>query len=61
MVKTDNVATSYFQTQKKLSPKQAQWQDFFTKYDYVLEYKPGKANTITDALSLALRVLLRFI
>ena len=24
-VKTDNVATSYFQTQKKLSPKQAMW------------------------------------
>ncbi|RVW69261.1 Retrovirus-related Pol polyprotein from transposon 17.6 [Vitis vinifera] len=28
IVKTDNVATSYFQTQKKLSPKQARWQDF---------------------------------
>ncbi|RVW74337.1 Retrovirus-related Pol polyprotein from transposon 17.6 [Vitis vinifera] len=26
IVKTDNVATSYFQTQKKLSPKQARWQ-----------------------------------
>ena len=25
IVKTDNVATSYFQTQKKLSPKQAMW------------------------------------
>ncbi|XP_070018060.1 uncharacterized protein [Nicotiana sylvestris] len=25
MVKTDNVATSYFQTQKKLTPKQARW------------------------------------
>ena len=25
IVKTDNVATSYFQTQKKLSPKQARW------------------------------------
>ncbi|CAA0817009.1 Uncharacterized mitochondrial protein AtMg00860 [Striga hermonthica] len=27
-IKTDNVATSYFQTQKKLSLKQARWQDF---------------------------------
>ncbi|KAJ8627132.1 hypothetical protein MRB53_020439 [Persea americana] len=28
VVKTNNVATSYFQSQKKLSPKQAWWQDF---------------------------------
>ena len=51
MVKTDNVAMSYFQSQKKLSPKQARWQDFLVEYDYVLEYKPGKTNTVADALS----------
>lgn len=33
VVKTDNVATSYFQTQKKLSPKQARWQDFLAEFD----------------------------
>ncbi|RVW86102.1 RNA-directed DNA polymerase-like [Vitis vinifera] len=44
IVKTDNVATSYFQTQKKLSPKQARWQDFLAEFDYTLEYKPGSAN-----------------
>ncbi|KAJ4960077.1 hypothetical protein NE237_019987 [Protea cynaroides] len=38
MVKTDNVATSYFQSQKKLSPKQARWQDFLAEFDMVLEY-----------------------
>lgn len=27
VVKTDKVATSYFQTQKKVSPKKARWQD----------------------------------
>ncbi|KAJ0039649.1 hypothetical protein Pint_27365 [Pistacia integerrima] len=48
---TDNVATSYFQTQKKLSPKQARWQDFLAEFDYVLEYKPGKTNVVADALS----------
>ena len=48
---TDNVATSYFQTQKKLSPKQARWQDFLAEFDYQLEYKPGKANVVADALS----------
>ncbi|XP_012844529.1 PREDICTED: uncharacterized protein LOC105964566 [Erythranthe guttata] len=51
VVKTDNIATSYFQTQKKLSPKQARWQDFLAEFDYVLEYKPGKANVVADALS----------
>ncbi|XP_043717547.1 uncharacterized protein LOC122665462 [Telopea speciosissima] len=51
VVKTDNVATSYFQTQKKLSPKQARWQDFLAEFDFVFEYKPGKANEVADALS----------
>ena len=51
VVKTDNVATSYFLTQKKLSPKQARWQDFLAEFDYVLEYKPGRANLVADALS----------
>ncbi|KAE8662634.1 cytochrome P450 78A7-like [Hibiscus syriacus] len=50
-IKTDNVVTSYFQTQKKLSPKQARWQDFLAEFDYTLEYKPGKANVVADALS----------
>ncbi|KAJ0025536.1 hypothetical protein Pint_07160 [Pistacia integerrima] len=51
VILTDNVATSYFQTQKKLSLKQARWQDFLAEFDYVLEYKPGKTNVVADALS----------
>ena len=47
----DNVAMSYFQTENKLSPKQARWQNFLVEFDYRLEYKPGKANVIADALS----------
>ena len=50
-IKIDNVATSYFQTQKKLTPKQARWQDFLAEFDYVMEYKPGRANLVADALS----------
>ncbi|KAK3005507.1 hypothetical protein RJ639_016066 [Escallonia herrerae] len=34
LIKTDNIATSYFQSQKKLSPKQARWQDFLAEFDY---------------------------
>ena len=51
VVKTDNVATSYFQTQKKLSPKQARWQDFLAEFDYVLEYKLGRGNVVANGLS----------
>ena len=50
-MKTNNVATSYFQSQKKFSLKQARWQDFLVELDFVLEYKPGKTNTVVDALS----------
>ncbi|VVA40762.1 PREDICTED: retrotransposon, partial [Prunus dulcis] len=51
VVKADNVATSYFQSQQKLSPKQARWQDFLAEFDYKLEYKQGKTNVVADALS----------
>ncbi|KAE8677972.1 hypothetical protein F3Y22_tig00111463pilonHSYRG00069 [Hibiscus syriacus] len=51
-IKTDNVTTSYFQTQKKLSPKQAKWKDFLAEFDYTLEYKPSKTNIVADTLSL---------
>ncbi|KAL1194881.1 hypothetical protein V5N11_020005 [Cardamine amara subsp. amara] len=49
-IKTDNVATSYFQTQNKLSPKQGRWQNFLAEFDFTLEYKPGIGNVVADAL-----------
>lgn len=48
-VYTDNVATSYFQSQKRLTP--TRWQDFLAEFDYTLEYRPGKVNVVADALS----------
>ena len=50
VIKTGNVATSYFQTQKKLTPKQARWQDFLAEFDYAMEYKSGRANLVANTL-----------
>ena len=41
VVRTDKIETSYFQTQKKLSSKQARWQDFLAEFDMCIEYKAG--------------------
>nr|GFC05656.1 reverse transcriptase [Tanacetum cinerariifolium] len=57
VIKTDNIATSYFQTQKKLSPKQARWQDFLAEFDYQFEYKPGKANEGLEHDPLAKKII----
>ena len=51
MVRIDNVANTFFNTQKKLSPKQARWQELLQEYDFVWEQKPGKYNQVADALS----------
>lgn len=51
VIKTSSIRTSYFQTQKKLSPEQPRWQDFLAEFDDVLEYKLGKYNVVADALS----------
>ena len=50
-MKTNNIDTCYFQTQKKLSLKQARWQDFLAEFDYMLEYKAGRINLVADVLS----------
>lgn len=48
VVKTDNVATSYFLKQKKLIPKQVRWQAFLAEFNFVMEYKPSKENVVAD-------------
>ena len=48
---TDNGALSYIQKQPKISPKQARWLDVLSQMDFTLTHKPGKENTVADALS----------
>ena len=43
---------SYFDTKKKkLTPKQAQWQELLAEFDCTLKYKPGKTNVVADTRS----------
>jgi len=51
VVKTKNVAVSYFASKPKLSTKQAHWNDFLEEFDMTIEYKPGRHNVVVDSLS----------
>jgi hypothetical protein len=51
IVKTDNVSSTYFKTQAKVTPKQARWQEFLAEFDFEILYNPGKKNVVADALS----------
>jgi hypothetical protein len=39
VVKTDNITNTFFRTQKKLSQRQAWWQQFLAEYNFVWEHK----------------------
>ena len=51
IVVTDNVANTFFKTQKKLSAKQTRWQEFLADFDFVWVHKPSRHNQVVDALS----------
>jgi hypothetical protein len=48
---TDHRALEYFMTTKKLSARQARWAEFLSRFYFEIRYRPGKANTLADALS----------
>ena len=48
----------YIFTQWDLNIRQHRWMEFLEDYDFTLDYHPGKANVVADALSQkSLRVL----
>ena len=49
---TDNMANIFFKTQKKLSARQACWQEFLVKCNFEWLSHPSRHNIMTDALSL---------
>ena len=50
-IETDHLSLKYLQTQPTLSQRQARWQEFLSQFDFEIVYKPGKQNTVADALS----------
>jgi hypothetical protein len=48
---TDHRALEYFMTSKKLNARQARWAEFLSRFDFQIQYRPGKENTLADALS----------
>ena len=51
VVVTNNIANTFFKTQKKLTAKQARWQEFLADFDFVWVHKPGRHNQVAYALS----------
>ena len=48
---TDHKSLKYLLTQKELNLRQQRWLELFKDYDYIIDYHPGKANVVADALS----------
>ena len=48
---TDHKSLKYLLTQKDLNFRQHRWLELFKDYDCIIDYHPGKANVMADALS----------
>jgi hypothetical protein len=48
---TDHKSLKYIFTQKELNIRQRRWLELIKDYDMILQYHPGKANIVADALS----------
>ena len=48
---TDHKSLKYIQSQKDLNLRQRRWIELLKDYDCSIQYHPGKANVVADALS----------
>ncbi|KAG8486790.1 hypothetical protein CXB51_020298 [Gossypium anomalum] len=51
IIYTDHKSLKYLLTQKELNLRQRRWIELLKDYDCSIEYHPGKANVVADALS----------
>ena len=48
---TDHKSLKYIFTQKELNLRQHRWLELISDYDLTIQYPPGNANVVADALS----------
>ena len=48
---SNHKSLKYIFTQKDLNLRQRRWIEYLEDYDFTLNYHPGKANVVADALS----------
>ena len=48
---TDHKSLKYLPSQRELNLRQRRWMELIKDYDCVIDYHPGKANVVADALS----------
>ncbi|KAK8600774.1 hypothetical protein V6N12_050623 [Hibiscus sabdariffa] len=48
---TDHKSLKYLLSQKDLNLRQRRWMELLKDYDLVIDYHPGEANVVADALS----------
>ena len=48
---TDHKSLKYLPSQRELNLRQHTWMELIKDYDCVIDYHPGKANVVADALS----------
>ena len=48
---TDHKSLKYLPSQQELNLRQQRWMELIKDYDCVIDYHPGKANVVVDALS----------
>ena len=48
---TDHKSLKYLPSQRELNLRQHRWMELIKDYDCVIDYHPGKANVVADALS----------
>ncbi|KAA3484781.1 Retrotransposable element Tf2 [Gossypium australe] len=51
IIYTDHKSLKYLLTPKELNLRQRRWIELLKDYDFSIEYHPGKANVVADALS----------
>ena len=51
IIYTDHKSLKYLMDQKELNLRQKRWLELIKDCDCVIDYHPGKANVVVDALS----------